>query len=110
MQSSLDKHNRPRGVMHDRRRIRETLAQVVPHEIDPFNPPAELRLDAGAVGRINWQPRWCTPPLECIASRRGDTLYLVFGWDQARRPLDGTKWAYRLGEPADGVVIARRIT
>lgn len=43
------------------------------------NPPSTLRLDAGAVGRLNWQPRVCPTPLPCIASRIGDVLEVIFG-------------------------------
>lgn len=90
--------------------MRETITPVAPNGIDPFNPPAELKLNAGAVCRINWQPRWCLPPLECIAARRGDVLELVFGWNRARQPTEGTKWRYQLVElTVEGLVIARRI-
>lgn len=85
------------------------MLPVVPRELDPFNPPDVLRLDAGAVGRINFQRRWCIPPLECIASRRGTRLELIFGWDRARQPIEGTKWEYQLDAPVGAVVIARRI-
>ena len=84
-----------------------------------MDPPAELRLDAGAVSRINWQPRWCPPPLECIASRRGPpgkaegVLELVFAWDSKRQPLAHARFRYCLepvGNPCLDVVVARRIT
>lgn len=88
------------------------MTQVVPSDFDPLDPPDVLRLDAGAVSRINWQPRWCTQPLECIASRRGDVLDVVFAWNIKREPLEGARFRYRL-EPApddERVLIARRIT
>jgi hypothetical protein len=41
--------------------------------------PATLMLDRAAVERLNWQPRYCPPPLECIAARSGDELRVWFG-------------------------------
>lgn len=82
-------------------------------DVDPRDPPAVLKLDAGAVGRLNWQPRWCPPPLPCIASRRGDVLELVFTagpYDPLWRLSAHTRWRYQLEATDDEhVVIGRRI-
>lgn len=83
-----------------------------------------LLLDAGAVSRLNWQPRVCPPPLPCIASRVGDTLELVFvdglprignngnaGHDPASWDLSKvTRHRYRLEPISDDVVVATLIT
>lgn len=78
------------------------------------SPPAELYLSAGAVGRLNWQPRVCPAPMPCIASRCGDVLEVIFvtGYDDPAswRRLDGrTRYRYRLDPLSDDVVIGRRI-
>lgn len=67
-------------------------------------PPTELLLDADAVDRLNWQPRVCTPPGACIASRIGDTLTLEF--DQTNKPAPRPRYRYQLTPAPNGRVLA----
>lgn len=91
---------------------------TVNHAIDPLDPPAELILDAGAVGRLNFQPRYCPAPLECYAARRGDELDLAFAWRSVplgeggyvvRKFIALARWCYRIERVDGDVVIARRV-
>jgi hypothetical protein len=68
---------------------------------------AELILDAEAVGRLNFQPRYCRAPQRCIASRRGDVLELVFALPSTRgEPIRGTRYHYHLESLTEKTVLA----
>lgn len=73
--------------------------------------PDTLILNTAAVARLNWQPRYCPPPLECFASRRGDILQLVFGvsQDAISRPITAPRFHYQLTPRTDTTVHATLI-
>lgn len=50
-------------------------------------PPLRLLFRRDALARLNFQPRVCTPPGPCIASRCGDILTLAF--DSEGGVIDG---------------------
>lgn len=75
--------------------------------------PATLLLDRGAVERLNWQPRYCPPPIECIAARVGDVLEVWFGlgYDTVfRNRLATLPHRYRLETFSDEVLTGTLIT
>lgn len=80
-----------------------------------MNAPAKLLLSRAAVDQLNWQPRRCTAPLKCIASRRGDVVELVLDVHQYGAPnakqtrIAGPKHRYRLSVLTETTYLAERI-
>lgn len=72
-----------------------TTTMSNPSHIDPLNPPKTLYLKYQAIANLNFQPRYCPPPLECIASRHHNTITLNFNTNRDDHHITGPNWHYQ---------------